>query len=215
MSKAFKVLSLQDLKQVKREVAARAVQAATEKLAAEQRARLHQAQSNLFKLAIGKVTQLPDAPRASTAKPPAPPLAFQQQLDDAAVMREAIGDDFDFETLLDTDSNLSFRRGGLGTDVLRKLRRGEWRIQAQCDLHGHRVDEAREALTAFIRESHKMGLRCVRVVHGKGLGSPGKAPVLKGKVQGWLIQKSQVLAFVQAKPSDGGAGALVVLLERA
>jgi DNA-nicking Smr family endonuclease len=68
------------------------------------------------------------------------------------------------------------------------------------------------ALTTFIREAHKHGIRCVRVVHGKGLGSPGKTPVLKSKVHSWLVQKNQVMAFVQAKPAEGGAGALVVLL---
>ncbi|RZJ50981.1 MAG: DNA mismatch repair protein MutS, partial [Acidovorax sp.] len=61
--------------------------------------------------------------------------------------------------------------------------------------------------------AHKTGLRCLRVVHGKGLGSPGKSPVLKSRVQRWLVQKSEVLAFVQARPIDGGAGALVVLLQ--
>jgi DNA-nicking Smr family endonuclease len=71
------------------------------------------------------------------------------------------------------------------------------------------------ALAEFIRQAHRQGLRCVRVVHGKGLGSPGKTPVLKGKVQGWLIQKNEVLAFVQARAADGGAGALVVLLRPA
>ena len=58
----------------------------------------------------------------------------------------------------------------------------------------------------------RSGWRCLRVVHGKGLGSPGREPVLKAKVQRWLVQKQQVLAFVQAKPAEGGAGALVVLL---
>ena len=86
-------------------------------------------------------------------------------------------------------------------------------IQRQLDLHGLRVDEAREALGQFIRHAHKTGLRCVRVVHGKGLGSPGKSPVLKSRVQRWLVQKNEVLAFVQARPMDGGAGALVVLLK--
>jgi DNA-nicking Smr family endonuclease len=96
--------------------------------------------------------------------------------------------------------------------VTRKLRAGEWTIQREIDLHGMRSDEAREALSQFIRNAHKHGMRCVRVVHGKGLGSPGRQPVLKTKAQRWLIQKNEVLAFVQAKPSEGGAGALVVLL---
>ncbi|MEG0413512.1 MAG: Smr/MutS family protein, partial [Comamonas sp.] len=81
------------------------------------------------------------------------------------------------------------------------------------DLHGLRSDEAREALGQFIRLAHRTGMRCVRVVHGKGLGSPGKTPVLKAKVQRWLVQKKEVLAFVQARPAEGGAGALVVLLQ--
>ena len=75
-----------------------------------------------------------------------------------------------------------------------------------------RRDEARERLSIFIREAKQQGIRCVRVVHGKGLGSPGKTPVLKSRVHSWLVQKQEVLAFVQAKPADGGAGALVVLL---
>jgi DNA-nicking Smr family endonuclease len=99
--------------------------------------------------------------------------------------------------------------------VVRKLREGRWSIQRQIDLHGLRIDEAREALGRFVRESHQHGLRCVRVVHGKGLGSPGRVPVLKGRVQRWLVQKNEVLAFVQARPADGGAGAMVVLLRPA
>ena len=127
-------------------------------------------------------------------------------------MRESISDDFDVSSLLDTDDALSFRRPGISVEVTRRLRRGEWAIQGQLDLHGLRTEEAREALGQFIRESHKKGLRCLRVIHGKGHGSPGKSPVLKGRVQSWLVQKVQVLAFVQAKPAEGGGGALLVLL---
>ena len=127
-------------------------------------------------------------------------------------MREAISDEFDVESLLDTDDALSFRRPGMGPDVTRKLRRGGWSIQGQIDLHGLRREDARDALSQFVKDAHKTGWRCVRVVHGKGLGSPGKTPVLKGRVQSWLIQKNEVLAFVQARPAQGGAGALVVLL---
>ena len=141
-----------------------------------------------------------------------PPIPFQHQLDEQRVLLESISDDFDVSSLLDTDDALSFRRPGISVEVTRKLRRGVWSIQRQLDLHGLRTDEAREALGRFIREAHKIGLRCVRVVHGKGLGSPGKSPVLKGRVQSWLVQKNEVLAFVQARPAEGGAGALVVLL---
>ncbi len=140
------------------------------------------------------------------------PLSMHYQEDEKAVMREAISNEFDVSTLLECDELLSFRRPGVGPEVTRKLRRGEWSIQRQLDLHGLRRDDAREALGLFIREAHRQGIRCVRVVHGKGLGSLGKAPILKSRVQGWLVQKNEVLAFVQAKPADGGAGAVVVLL---
>jgi DNA-nicking Smr family endonuclease len=97
--------------------------------------------------------------------------------------------------------------------VIHKLRKGDWSIQREIDLHGLRTDEARVALSEFIRQAQRQGLRCLRVVHGKGLGSPGKTPVLKSKVHSWLVQKNQVMAFVQAKPAEGGAGALLVLLK--
>jgi DNA-nicking Smr family endonuclease len=131
------------------------------------------------------------------------------------VLREAISDEFDVESLLDTDESLSFRRPGIGQEVVRQLRRGRWVIQAQIDLHGLRRDQAREQMAAFLRESVKHDLRCVRVVHGKGHGSPGREPVLKAKVRTWLVQRNEVLAFVQARASDGGAGALIVLLNTA
>ena len=85
-------------------------------------------------------------------------------------------------------------------------------IQRHIDLHGLRTDEARETLGQFLREAHQQGVRCVRVVHGKGLGSPGRTPVLKGRVLRWLVQKNEVMVFVQARPAQGGAGALLVLL---
>ena len=94
-----------------------------------------------------------------------------------------------------------------------RLRKGQWAVQAQIDLHGLRTDEARQTLGRFVHDCHALGLRCVRVVHGKGLGSPGKTPVLKDKTRRWLVQKSEVVAFVQSPPSHGGAGALLVLLQ--
>ena len=164
---------------------------------------------------MGAVQPLPDRKQARLPKKPAEPVARQFQQDEAAALRDSLSDGFDVSTLLDTDEALSFRRPGIGPDVTRKLRKGDWAIQREIDLHGLRSDEARLALAEFIREAHRQGLRCVRVVHGKGLGSPGKTPVLKDKVHSWLVQKNQVMAFVQAKPAEGGAGALVVLLRPA
>ena len=209
----MKINALSDLKLVKKEIEAQAAREAA--LAAQKAAEAKRkaAASNLFQAAIGKVKPLEPPQRATLAPEPPKPIPKQQMLDDAAALQEALSDEVDVTTLLDTDDNLSFRRPGVGTDVTQKLRKGKWSIQKQIDLHGYRSDEAREALGAFIRESHKQGIRCVRVVHGKGLGSPGKAPVLKEKVHKWLVQKSEVVAFVQAQPAQGGAGALVVLLQ--
>jgi DNA-nicking Smr family endonuclease len=167
---------------------------------------------------LGAMDELGVAPLAPTARvehPPRrlPPHAHSRARDDAAVMVESVSDDVD--RLLDTDDALSYRRPGVGPDVLRKLRRGEWVIQAEIDLHGLRVDEARTALGSFLREAIKRGLRCARVVHGKGLGSKDRTPVLKNKVRGWLMQRDEVIAFCQARPAEGGAGALVVLLRPA
>ena len=172
-----------------------------------------EAERHLFSRSVGPVTSLRNPNLARLRHRLPPPLPVQHWLDEERVLLESISDDFDVSTLLDTDDQLSFRRPGIGVEVTRRLRSGHWSIQRQLDLHGLRVDEAREALGQFIRHAHKTGLRCVRVVHGKGLGSPGKSPVLKSRVQRWLVQKNEVLAFVQARPMDGGAGALVVLLK--
>jgi DNA-nicking Smr family endonuclease len=207
-----KARSLQDLAAIKAQLGADAARAAAEQAERERLEKQAQAERHLFKRAVGAVKPLAHEPRVSLSGEPAKPLALQQKLDDDNVLRESLSDDFDVSTLLDTDDELSYRRSGIGTDVTQKLRKGHWSLQGQIDLHGLRSDEAREALGQFIRDAHKRGWRCVRVVHGKGLGSPGKTPVLKSKVQRWLVQKNEVLAFVQAKGSEGGAGALVVLL---
>ena len=204
--------SLADLKDVQQTLAASRERQAAEAAAQAAVERRHAAEKNLFTRAIGATAPLRHTTPVSLAPAPPEPLPVQHRLDEQRVLRESLSDEFDVTTLLDTDDAMSFRRPGIGTGVTRQLRGGDWAIQRQVDLHGLRSDAAREALGAFIRTAHKQGLRCVRVVHGKGLGSPGKQPVLKVKVQRWLIQKQEVLAFVQARPIDGGAGALVVLL---
>jgi len=209
----MKVTSLADLKRVKQQIDAQAQREAAEAAQRAIDAKRLEAQHNLFQAAVGTVKRLPDKRRAHLHPAPPEPIPKQKQLDEAAALQEAISDEVDVSSLLDTDDQLSFRRPGVGPDVAQKLRRGKWSIQRQVDLHGLRTDEARETLTTFIRDAHKQGIRCVRVVTGKGLGSPGKAPVLKDKVHRWLVQKAEVVAFVQAQPAQGGAGALVVLLQ--
>jgi DNA-nicking Smr family endonuclease len=177
----------------------------------------HEAEKAVFQNAVGPVHKLPDtgriAPGKGSGKAKPAPIPQQSLKDEEAVMSESLSDDFDVETLLETDESLAFRRPELGPDVLRKLRRGVWALQGQIDLHGLRTEEAREALGRFLRDAQVRGWRCVRVVHGKGLGSPGKVPVIKDKVKRWLVQSDRVLAFVQARGDDGGAGALIVLLQ--
>lgn len=214
--KAAAAASLTDWKQLRKALAAFAGEQAAQRKAEEQARQLALRQAErdreLFRRAVGTVRPLPRNNHAPQDNMSPEPLPLQHWADEERVLIEAMSDEFDASTLLDTDEQLSFRRKGIGRDVVHKLRAGHWSIQRQIDLHGLRTDEAREALGSFIRLSHRQGLRCVRVVHGKGLGSPGRMPVLKGRVHSWLVQKNEVLAFVQARPAEGGAGALVVLL---
>ena len=179
--------------------------------AAEQAAR--QRQRELFATSVGRVTPVVAPARADLAPPRPTPEPRQLLLDEKAALAEAMSDEVDVESLLLTDDGLSFRRPEVSADVVTRLRRGHWSIQAQLDLHGLRRDEAREALALFVRDSKRLGLRCLRVVHGKGHGSPGRQPVLKGKAQRWLAQCGEVMAFAQASAPQGGAGALIVLLK--
>ena len=145
--------------------------------------------------------------------PRARPHPVQRERDNRAVLDESLAESIGIESLLETDEALSYRRAGISADTLRKLRRGFWVVQGELDLHGHRVTEAHHALTEFLREAMRRGSRCVRIVHGKGHGSRDGVPVLKGKVRSWLARRSDVIAFCQARPADGGAGALLVLLK--
>ena len=208
----MKSRSLQDLEGMKRADQEKLTRQKLEREEALRLERLRSAEQDLFKKAIGVVKPLASKPRVELKNEPSAPIASQQIKDDKNALRESLSDEFDVSSLLDTDDALSFRRPGIGVDVTKKLRKGDWSVQAQIDLHGLRREEARETLSEFIKDSVKNGVRCVRVIHGKGLGSPGKNPVLKSKVQSWLIQKNEILAVVQAKPTQGGAGAMIVLL---
>jgi len=163
---------------------------------------------------VGPVTLLPPDGRALVGRPKPEPLPLQREADERAALRQTWSDDVDLESLLLTDDGLSFRRCGVGPDVAARLRRGHWSIQHEIDLHGLRRDEAREALLRFLSDASRRGQRCVRVVHGKGHGSPGRRSVLKAKVQRWLAQCAEVIVFAQASGPQGGAGALIVLLDR-
>jgi DNA-nicking Smr family endonuclease len=198
------------LKQALAEQAARAEKLRREEQIQRQRAAQ---EADLFRRSIGPCTPLADRNLTAPAAPRPAPVARQRERDEQAALAASLSDEIDIESLLESDSSLSYRRDGVGPEVPHRLRRGHWSIRAQIDLHGLRVDEAREALVEFLNESLKNEMRCVRVIHGKGLGSANREPVLKGKVLKWLVQRADVLAFTQARPNDGGAGALIVLLK--
>jgi DNA-nicking Smr family endonuclease len=211
MAASYKDFS--DLKSLRKELKA---QEEARQLAEAERARRAKAaeqEASLFRRSVGQVAPLPKVDKALLTPPRPEPIARQHLADEQAALRESLSDGFSAETLMESDETLSFARNGIGPDTLRKLRKGHWVIQSQIDLHGMRSDEAREALAEYLRNVAKRGLRCVRVIHGKGLGSPNKEPVLKSKVRNWLAQKEEVIAFCQARAADGGSGALIVLLK--
>ncbi len=220
MSGTPKLTSLADLGRVRDTLQQQALEAARQ--AARARAeRLEQqrrpqgqlpATHGLFARAVGPVHPLRHHGLAELDLPRPPPHPRMRELDEAAALAQSLSDEVNLESLLLTDDGLSFRRPGIGPDVVTRLRRGHWALQGQIDLHGYTREEARGLLGGYIHECHRRGMRCLRVVHGKGLGSPGRQPVLKAKVQRWLAQHAEVLAFAQASGPQGGAGALVVLL---
>ncbi len=167
----------------------------------------------LLRAALADVTPLPPTNRARLARPRPKPVAAQRQLDDRAVLRDTLSDAPAWELGLENGEELLFLRNGISAQHLKKLRRGHWAVQDHLDLHGLTSPEARVLIAEFLAHCVRNGLRCVRIVHGKGLGSPNREPVLKKKVAGWLAQRDEVLAYCQAPQADGGGGAVLVLLK--
>jgi DNA-nicking Smr family endonuclease len=166
----------------------------------------------LFREAVRGATPIRSAPRVLQRGKPPLPVPVQSLLDGHEAIAESLEGPLSQEQSIETGQEPSYLRAGLGRDVLRKLRRGHWVVQDALDLHGLNREEARLSLAQFLGACLKRGLRCVRIVHGKGLRSPGKEPVLKGKVQLWLARREEVLAFCEAPANQGGSGAMLVLL---
>jgi DNA-nicking Smr family endonuclease len=165
-----------------------------------------------FADAVGNVRPLKQdrvAPHRRRRKP-VPEQTLRDQRD---VVASLLSDDYE-PSEIETGEELLYIGPGLQHTLVRKLRRGSFAIEAELDLHGNTVPQARERLDAFLRGARAHGKRCVRVIHGKGRSSEGKLPVLKGKVNSWLRQKHEVLAFCSCPPRDGGTGAVYVLLRR-
>jgi len=167
----------------------------------------------LFRDAVRDATPLESSARVGSKTESPPPVPVQSLLDGHDALVESLAGALSWDQSMETGEEPSYLRSGLARDVLRKLRRGHWVVQELVDLHGLNRQEARLLLAEFLGGCLKRGLRCVRVVHGKGLRSPGREPVLKGKVQRWLAQRDEVLAFCEAPKNQGGSGALLVLLK--
>ena len=168
--------------------------------------------ARLFRSAVGVVKPLSSV-HQSLSKPQPQPIPRQHHLDERAALEELLLEP-PHSQLLELNEHLSYRRSGVQASVLRKLRRGNFRVQAELDLHGWNARQARRELLDFLREAQRRELRCVSVIHGKGRKEVERAPVLKPLVEHWLPNFSGVLAFCSARPQDGGTGAVYVLLNR-
>ena len=169
--------------------------------------------AGLFRAAVSDASPLPDAGRVLPPPPRVRPLPLQRWADDRAALADSLSDTVAWEFDNQTGEQLAFKRDGVSPLVFRKLRRGHWILQGEIDLHGMTREEARVHLAAFLSECTRRGARCIRVIHGKGLRSRNREPVLKSRVAHGLAQRDEVLAFCEATPSDGGGGAMFVLLK--
>lgn len=165
-----------------------------------------------FRKALAGVEPLRPERRVALRPPRPAPLPRETWRDERAALAESLGP-ISLEDAIESGEELAFARNGYSRDILRKLRRGHWVVEASLDLHGMNRGEAAVAVSEFLRRCRARRLRCLRIVHGKGLGSRNREPVLKGKLRKWLALRDEVLAFSQAPAAQGGAGAVLVLLK--
>jgi DNA-nicking Smr family endonuclease len=164
----------------------------------------------VFRHAVRDVKRL-DHEAPVTERPRPRPSARFARADRLAVLKESLTTDV-VDPSVASGEELVFHRPGIQDAVVRKLRRGHYRVQAEIDLHGFTVAEAKQELRIFVADAVERDLRCVRIIHGKGLRSGHRGPVLKGAVSGVLRRMGVVLAYVSARQVDGGTGAVYVLL---
>ncbi len=172
---------------------------------------INEEDSRLFREAIGEVQPFdPVAPPPAPAKPR--PRARMLEADEAAVPGELLDMAFD-PALLEVGEELSYLREGYSPKLLRQLKRGQFSVQDEIDLHQMNLAAAQAFIVMFLAEARQSGIRCVRIVHGKGLRSRAAGPVLKGMTDRMLRRRDDVIAFASARPAQGGTGAVVVLLK--
>lgn len=166
----------------------------------------------LFRQSVGSVKRLRHDRIEPSPSGPAP-VPYSTRADESRVLRDMVSDYFE-PAEIETGEEIYYCSEGIQRSVLRKLRRGQFRVSAMLDLHGMTVVVARRTLIAFLRAAKRKNMTCVRIVHGKGNRSRHRGPVLKQKVNHWLRQREDILAFCSARPVDGGTGAIYVLLKR-
>ena len=152
--------------------------------------------------------------RADTQTPKIKPEPIPKQSikDEKRVLQESIEVSYEVEDMQPGDV-LSFCRSGIQNNIFKKLKKGQFNVGAELDLHGHTRPETQVALARFIQVSRENNIRCVRIIHGKGYGSSNQGPIIKPFVNKWLQQRNEILAFCSARPNDGGTGAVYVLLK--
>jgi len=167
----------------------------------------------LFRAAVGDVKPLRRGIRVLHPLRKPRPIPRQSLHDQREVLKDSLSDHVYWSDSMESGEELLFLRPGLQTQALRKLRRGHWVTQGELDLHGCTLAEAKIELIRFLDHARTSGSRCVRIIHGKGLRSRNREPILKNNVANWLMQRDEILAFCQAKAADGGSGAMLVLLK--
>jgi DNA-nicking Smr family endonuclease len=173
--------------------------------------RVTEDEAALFREAIGDVRRFDDAPLPPAAPRPAP-QARQFEADEAAVPRELLDLSFD-PALMEMGEELSYLREGYPPKLLKQLKRGQFSVQDDIDLHQMNMAAAQATILDFLAHARREGIRCVRIVHGKGLRSRAQGPVLKMMTDRMLRRLDEVIAFASARPMQGGTGAVVVLLK--
>lgn len=169
--------------------------------------------AELLRASLSDVVPLSRSNRAQIPRPRPLPVPTQRLRDEQAALDDSLNGLAPWDSGFETGEELAFLRKGLPSLTLGKLRRGHWVTQDEIDLHGLTSPEARALLREFLACCLRRGLRCVRVIHGKGLRSKNREPVLKHKVAYWLMQREEVLAYCQARRTEGGSGAVMVLLK--
>jgi DNA-nicking Smr family endonuclease len=170
--------------------------------------------------ALSGVTPLRAGP--AIVEPPLPPPRasgpfWHPDLDALKELEALVSGEAPFD-LADSDEFIEGRVPGLDGGIVRRLRKGEYAVQGHIDLHGMTREEAKGAVDGFLKEARRAGKRCVLLVHGRGIHSKDQMPILKEALKSWLATARfgrHVLAFATARPVDGGAGAVYVLLRRA